>query len=318
MFDYIKVHLIDDRGSVVSSGVACPIWPNPSNGHDEFTFAVDFGTTNTHVEYMQGLALPEPLNIDATGYGKLVATLYNGNHLLYDVILKQEFLPKHIGLDYGFPQRTVLSEPENLDVESIDEEVALGNANIPFIYEKESVGYGNRIIANLKWSTELSANKRVKCYLTELALLIRAKVLLGGGDLSKTRLVWFYPLAMKVGNIRRLGDMWLRIFKSVFGIPFSSGQLFHMPESVAPYYFYRCSSRFRGAASTVASIDIGGGSSDVVVFDSNADQPSILSSFRFAANALFGDAFSEVPHGDTNPMLVKYVAIIIKKMGILI
>lgn len=33
----------------------------------------------------------------------------------------------------------------------------------------------------------------------------------------------------------------------------------------------------------------------------------MLTSFRFAANVLFGDGFSEVPHGDTNPMLVKYV-----------
>lgn len=307
-FDYIEVQLIDDRGSMVSSGVACPIWPVQSAGHEEFTFAVDFGTTNTHVEYMQGNDLPEPLAIDATNLGRLVATLYNGNHLLYDVILKQEFLPKRIGNDYGFPQRTVLSESENLDAESIDDIVALGDANIPFIYEKESVGYGNRIIANLKWSTDLAANKRVKCYLTELALLMRAHVLLHGGDLAKTRLIWFYPLAMKVGNIRRMGDMWSRIFQNVFGISSSAGHLLHMPESVAPYYFYRCSSKFRGAASTVASIDIGGGSSDVVVFDSNADQPSILTSFRFAANALFGDAFSEVPHGDTNPMLTKYVA----------
>ena len=80
-----------------------------------------------------------------------------------------------------------------------------------------------------------------------------------------------------------------------------------MPESVAPYYYYKCSSKFRGAASTVASIDIGGGSSDVVVFESNAQQPTFLTSFRFAANVLFGDGFSEVPHGDSNPMIVKYV-----------
>ena len=57
----------------------------------------------------------------------------------------------------------------------------------------------------------------------------------------------------------------------------------------------------------MASIDIGGGSSDVVVFESGAKQPTILTSFRFAANVLFGDGFSEVPQGDSNPMVVKYV-----------
>src|SRR3712207_9208935 len=108
--------------------------------------------------------------------------------------MKQEFLPKTIGEDYGFPQRTVLSECERLDAENADNIVALGDGNIPFIYEKESVGYGNRIVANLKWSTNMATSKRVRAYLTELALLMRTKVLLENGDIQKTRLVWFYPL----------------------------------------------------------------------------------------------------------------------------
>lgn len=306
-FDYMVVRLFDERDSCVSQGVVCPNWPVYVEGHDAFTFAVDFGTTNTHVESMRGEQLPEPLQLGTKTVGRLVATLYNGDHLLYDVILKQEFLPKVIGQEYGFPQRTVLSESERLDAENADEVISLADADIPFIYEKESVGYGNRIVANLKWSTAPATAKRVKSYLTELALMMRAKVLLDGGDLSKTRLVWFYPLAMKVGNVHRMADVWKRTFSEVFGVEPTEHNLIQMPESVAPYYFYRCSSKFRGAASTVASIDIGGGSSDVVVFASNASQPTILSSFRFAANVLFGDAFSEVPHGDSNPMLVKYV-----------
>ncbi len=185
--------------------------------------------------------------------------------------------------------------------------MSLGDANIPFIYEKESVGYGNRIVANLKWSTEIATAKRMKAYITQLALMMRTKVLLENGDLHKTRLIWFYPLSMKVGNVRKLGDMWQKTFHEVFGVEADEHNLIQMPESVAPYYFYRGSSQFRGAASTVASIDIGGGTSDVVVFESNARQPTILTSFRFAANALFGDAFSEVPHGDTNPMVTRYV-----------
>lgn len=306
-FDYIAVQLFDERGTLATQGVVCPKWPNYMGGHDKFTFAIDFGTTNTHVECMRNGQMPEPLKLDALAAGRLVATLYNGEHLLYDVILKQEFLPKIIGTDYGFPLRTVLSEGERLDAENIDEIVALADANIPFIYEKESIGYGNRVVANLKWAVLPATAKRIKSFLTELALLMRAKVLLDGGDLSKVRLVWFYPLAMKVGNVHRMADVWSRIFRDIFDVDPDDRNLIQMPESVAPYYFYRCSSKFRGAASTVASIDIGGGSSDVVVFDSNASQPTILSSFRFAANVLFGDAFSDVPQGDSNPMTVKYV-----------
>ena len=306
-FDYIHVMLTDDHGGISAKGVLCPLWSDYIPGHEAFTFAVDFGTTNTHLECMKTGQMPAPLALDSTSCDRMLATLYNGESVLYDVILKQELLPKTIGKDYGFPQRTVLSECERLDAENVDAIIALGDANIPFIYEKESIGYGNRIVPNLKWSTEMATSKRVKAYLTELALLMRTKILLENGDVLKVRLVWFYPLAMKVGNVRKMNEIWAKTFKEVFGVEATEDNLIKMPESVAPYYFYKCSSKFRGAASTVASIDIGGGSSDVVVFESNARQPAIITSFRFAANVLFGDGFSEVPHGDSNPMLVKYV-----------
>ena len=306
-FDYIAVTLTDERGNRAAEGMVCPRWPAHIPGHDAFTFSVDFGTTNTHSECMKGGEMPEPLQLNSAATQRLLATLYNGEQILYDVILKQEFLPKTIGEDYGFPQRTVISEAERLDAEHVDAILALADANVPFIYEKESIGYGNRVVPNLKWSTEMATSKRVKAYLTELAQLMRTKVLLENGDITKTRLVWFYPLAMKVGNIRKMSEMWEKTFREVFGIAATEENLIQMPESVAPYYFYKSSSQFRGSASNVASIDIGGGSSDVVVFESNAQQPTILTSFRFAANVLFGDGFSEVPHGDSNPMLVKYV-----------
>lgn len=306
-FDYIRIELSDSDGNSIVGGYLCPKWPDYIPGHDTYTFAVDFGTTNTHMECMHGSSLPEPVRINSDARERLTATSYNGDSMLYDVIMKQEFLPKELGSDYGFPLRTVLSESERMDAENIDEIVSLADANIPFIYEKESIGYGNRIVPNLKWSTEAATNKRVRAFLTELALLMRTKVLIGNGDIAKTRLVWFYPLSMKVGNVRKMGEMWNKIFRTVFGTNSSESNVMQMPESVAPYYFYKCSSKFRGAASSVASIDIGGGSSDVVVFESGAEQPAIVTSFRFAANVLFGDGFSDVPHGDTNPMVTKYV-----------
>lgn len=306
-FDYINITLTDDHGNLAAEGVLCPRWPEYIQGHEAFTFSVDFGTTNTHVEAMKAGNMPQPLSISSTARERLMATSYNGESILYAVIMKQEFLPKTIGENYGFPQRTVLSECERLDATNVDQIIALGDANIPFIYEKESIGYGNRVVPNLKWSTEMANSKRVKAYLMELALLMRTKVFLENGDIAKTRLVWFYPLSMKVGNVRKLGEMWAKTFTEVFGIPVTDANLIQMPESVAPYYFYKSSSQFKGAASTVASIDIGGGSSDVVIYESNAQQPTVLTSFRFAANVLFGDGFSDVPHGDTNPMLVKYV-----------
>jgi len=305
-FDYIKVSVNGDSKGNSAEGVICPKWASHVTGHETYTFAVDFGTTNTHIEFMRGNDMPEPLKIDSAAHERFLATLYNGESILYDVIMRQEFLPKCIDETYGFPQRTVLSESEHLNAANADDIVALGDTNIPFIYEKESIGYGNRVIPNLKWSMEPANNKRIRAYLTELCLLMRTKVLLENGDIAKTRLVWFYPLSMKMGKIRKLEEMWRKTFADVFGIEADTRNIIQMPESVAPYYFYKCSSRFRGTTSSVASIDIGGGSTDVTVFEPNAQQPLMLTSFRFAANVLFGDGFSEIPHGDTNPMLQKY------------
>ena len=136
-FDYIAVTLNDDRGKAAVEGIVCPIWPEYVPGHDAFTFAVDFGTTNTHIECMRQDNMPEPLHLHSVSRSRLLATLYNGSQLLYDVIIKQEFLPKEIGGDYGFPQRTVLPECERVDAENVDHVVSLGDANIPFIYEKQ-------------------------------------------------------------------------------------------------------------------------------------------------------------------------------------
>ena len=311
-FDLMNVVVSNDRGQYVAEGLVAPQWIEGESGTSAFTFAVDFGTTNTHVESMQDDQLPRPLKIENESRERLIATLYNGSDqskYLFEIVMKQEFIPKILGTDYGFPQRTVLSECERLDTMSIDRIEALGDANIPFIYEKESVGIGNRIIANLKWSTDPSNKKRISCYLTELALLMRAKVLLDGGDMRKTRLVWFYPLSMQHGNIENMKKTWGQIMKNVFGIEPTEDNLIQMPESIAPYYFYKAHpDRFKAAASTVASIDIGGGTSDVAVFQENSAKPTLLTSFRFAANAIFGDAYSDVPQGDTNPMLKKYVA----------
>ena len=306
-FDYMVLTLSNEQGATLADGVICPRWQSYVSGHDAFTFAVDFGTTNTHLECMRNDEEPEPLKIENPARDRLMATLYNGESILYDVIMKQEFLPKLIGADYGFPQRTVLSEAGAMDAESADMIIALGDANIPFIYEKESIGYGNNIVPNLKWSTEIANSKRVLCYMTELALLMRTKVLLSGGDLAKTRLVWFYPLSMRVGDIHKMESNWSKIFKEVFGVEATERNLIQMPESVAPYYFYTNASSFHASASTVASIDIGGGTSDIVVYEPNNNQPSLLCSFRFAANVLFGDGFND-PSGDTNPMLQKYVS----------
>jgi hypothetical protein len=309
-FDYICVNFHaknSDNSEPEIRGIIYPQWPNYIEGNAKFTFAVDFGTTNTHVEYMKDDESPKPLTIAPDQSGRLAATLYQNDDATYDSYQGQEFLPKEIGRDYSFPQRTVLSESEHFKADA-GKVVALGDANIPFVYEKGTVGAKNRVATNLKWSTDIAASNRIEAYMKELALLMRTKALQEQGNLKDTTLIWFYPLSMKIATINIMQQRWKKVFNEVFGVNETENNIIKMPESIAPYMFFkRDPGKFKGANSTVASVDIGGGTSDIVIIEPGHEIPTIAASFRFAANSIFGDAYSDIPQGKNNPMIIKYV-----------
>ena len=62
-----------------------------------------------------------------------------------------------------------------------------------------------------------------------------------------------------------------------------------MSESLAPFYYFKEKAGVGASAHPVALIDIGGGTSDSVIYIDN--KPALLTSFRFASNSLFGDGY---------------------------
>ncbi len=299
-----------------------PVWPEQQyKGGDDYTFAVDFGTTNTHIECLvDGRNVPLSVNSDAKK--KFVANSYTLDSTgpladLYSGARDQEFLPCELGATYRFPQRTVLSQYNYFDDSHLRNLLTLGDVNIPFIYEKEPLFF-SKIVANLKWSNDNLMSQRIEAFLTELALIMRAKVLLENGNLPKTRIVWFYPLSMDTRSKSQMSYIWKRIMKEIFGVNINPddehdrgahNNLIEMPESVAPYYYHRDGSDFRASTKPSVSIDIGGGTSDIVVYVPSVGAqrlPNIITSFRFAANTVFGDAYLS-RQAEHNPMIAKYV-----------
>ena len=166
----------------------------------------------------------------------------------------------------------------------------MADGNIPFRYEKSPIPAYNRPKTDLKWSNDDA--QRVELYLDNLFLLMRNKVVLGGGGLENTKIVWFYPVSMTRARCTRFSDIWKKLYKKYFGEP-TDDKLVIMSESVAPYYYYK---RDLGAKSNVVTIDIGGGTTDVYVVEEN--KPVMLSSFRFAANSVFGDGYNFPPRSN--------------------
>ncbi len=321
-FDAIGIDFTVKSNGQRFEAMIMPLWPEQLyHGGDDYTFAVDFGTTNTHIECLVD-GRNVPLEVSSEAKKKFVANSYDIDSEgplagLYSGAKDQEFLPNELGKECKFPQRTVLSQYTYFDDSHQSNLMPLGDVNIPFIYEKEPLFF-SRIVANLKWSTENLMEQRIEAFLTELALIMRSKVILENGNLAKTRIVWFYPLSMDTHSKAQMSYVWKRIMKELFGTTINpeddkdrgpQNNLIEMPESVAPYYYHRDGADFRASTKPSVSIDIGGGTSDIVVYVPSIGSkrlPNIITSFRFAANTVFGDAYL-TRQADQNPMIVKYV-----------
>ncbi|MGD1894397.1 MAG: hypothetical protein ACFB15_27855 [Cyclobacteriaceae bacterium] len=292
-FDYMQLQ------TGVAQGIVVPKFPAYSGGNDTYTFAIDFGTTNTHIEYKVGNGNPRPFDI--TEEDVQIATLHDPNlaqanpdfggsgaTLIRDLI-PQEFLPRYIGqqFEFRFPQRTVIGESHNLNLGTST--YVLSDFNIPFVYEKYPIQKNTRVTTELKWSNytrNQEDKRRVEAFFENLLFLIRSKVLLNNGDLKKTKRIWFYPSSMVPNRRNSLEATWRDLFHRYIT---SERDPQKLSESIAPFYFYKERLGKSAADKPSVGIDIGGGTTDIVIFQNN--QPTVLTSFRFAANAIFGDGF---------------------------
>ena len=276
------------------SNVVVPIMESYS-GADTFNFAVDFGTTNSHVEYSVNGGQSKALDI--TSADRQFIYLCDFDSAL-EIPLEQNFLPKELGVKYSFPMRTALSYGKNTDFNKAV--YPLAHTNIPFTYEKMCPFDYNALELNLKWSNDPTNQEKVRKYIENICILMRNKVLLNNGNLTATKITWFAPLSMQRTRRNRLGNLWTESYEKYFGG--DPMNVVMMTESVAPYEFYKAQ---YGAANMV-TIDIGGGTTDVVF--ANEGVVKYVTSFRFAANSLMGDGFSQVFSPNTMNGFVKRYA----------
>ena len=290
LFDYCRI----DCGQGVS-GIIVPHFME-EKGTDTFTFAIDFGTTNTHIEYSQNGKPAVPFNIEVDNplmklWGNVTPDFRN--------VLNYDFLPDNVGGkgEFYFPMRTALNEAKNTNWNQAV--YAYANANIPFPFEKKIEYPYNRIITDLKWSNDADNIKKIQCYIESIMWLLRCKVLSCYGNLHQTKIVWFYPISMTPARFNNFNQEWQNAYSKYFGTNLAN--IVPFTESVAPYEYYKGSVN---NANNMVTIDIGGGTSDVVIASNGG--VDCISSFRFAANSLFGDAYAQQGGGSINSLLTCY------------
>lgn len=294
-FDFIEVN------NGTAQGLLIPKFDNnPNNGTKRFTFAVDFGTTNSHIEVSVNGGEPEPFEIREediqfqTTYPADVDIVRAPE--LSQTILK-ELMPQIISKDstYSFPLRTTVSQHEMLDHQKAVH--TLVDINIPFYYGKMVEGNGTEIHKEIKWSnfgTEKAPRNRVEKFVENLLFIMRNKVIFNKGNLAQTELIWFYPSSMTPIQREGLEDIWSEAFAEYFKeVASPEDAVSKMSESLAPFHYFKQYERVDARAYPVASVDIGGGTTDVVVFQEN--RPKFISSFKFAGNSIYGDAYNSSP-----------------------
>lgn len=326
-FDYARISIRLPNTQTLIEGSFAPKWTKRSIEIDKkFKFAIDFGTTTTFVAYTEILenANPKPLSIERDGdKNEVLVSQFNQPAKAKTVDSKQspydyetfeefkdfltlefrEFLPVIIGSaatsKFSFPIRTALCEFNGVNTANLN---SLSNANIAFGHEKIiGIDRNNRVRPNLKWSIEKQTGERVYAFLEELLHLIKYKILVNEGNPAIVDIVWFSPLSFNESNIELFENTWKKLFNSILK---SSGTLANMSESEAPFYFHFKTARAQ-TIDSVLSIDIGGGSTDIVCFEKT--NPRLGSSFHFAANLLWSEGNNDFKTARENGIYKSFV-----------
>ena len=303
-FDSARIEVLTDQmgREKRAVGVLVPKFKK-RNGSSAFNFAIDLGTSNTHIEYTTGLnQMPQPFAFNEEQ--PQICLVCKPTDVIKNHV-RGEFIPENIGENSQchFPLRTVLCIDRNnagINEQGTGSYVAFGNATPAFMYNKAEIGTKyNDFVPNLKWSQLNQTNEeRIRCYIESLLLMIRTKVIQEGGSLAQTQIKWFYPISMsdyKKGLFERVWDV---AYKKYFN---PSGSPTAITESVAPYSFFQ---KTMANVTNIVTIDIGGGTTDIVVADTNGVK--CITSMRFAADAIFGNALVSVENGPLNGIVRQF------------
>lgn len=292
-FDAIRLGIKQSNGFIVPELKSC-------SGTNQIHYAIDFGTTNTHIEYKIS-GQNNYIEFDNTPSSTLWQSLMDRKedfkekttHITTEETFDQEILPYYLSKDDNrpnFPLRTALVHNKQINFnEPID---IIRQINNYLLLEKLPIRSGYlELHTDLKWSNYSNPidEKRVKSYIEYLATIVFYKTLLLGGDVSQTTITWFYPVSMDKEELGVFNRVWKEVYRSVFKQESNESLIKGIPESIAPYFFYN-------KPGLNLSIDIGGGSSDIAVFDKSNDKPELISSFKFAGDAIFGDGYSSERH----------------------
>jgi hypothetical protein len=280
-FDVIRVASGNDvNGFILPNFTKLPRKPGQAR------VAIDFGTTNTHIEYKYDDGVEKAFDVKDIYASLSVEVTAKGRRKITEQLLEAEVFPREIGGEsqYKFPMRTALLENHNTNWAASPS--LFQNSNVSYFYEKTSTQAHHNVITDLKWNDLTDSVEKLKVVHFVEGLLegVKYKLLADGVFLGDTTIKWLYPVSMTLNQRMLLANIWEDAVEKIFGQKINVESI---PESIAPYTYYN---HARGLMGLTASIDIGGGTSDIAIFEK--ENAKMISSVAFAGNAVVGDAYN--------------------------
>lgn len=302
-FDFISVSMGNANGIIV------PKWYNktPIDAAKSFTCALDFGTTNSHIELRVTGTDAKPFALTNQNMVARLGSLHDGN--LYQELF---FIPE-IGREYTFPTRTVTNHKEHTNPNSED---WLSEINIAFYYGNKT-GSSSQISTNLKWQIKRgddSSMGKAEAFISQMLYMLKNYIVANNSDPQIAKVVRFLPLSMPKWLQSQYNTLWDIQFRRIFK-PSQDENHIQLSESQAPFYYYE-----RGITNreSVVCVDIGGGTTDVVFFTKQNEpkpKPIHATSFFFGANTLYGTGYNR-DYDAKNPIHTLYQGEMEKKVSI--
>jgi hypothetical protein len=219
-----------------------------------------------------------------------------------------EFIPSLIGVkqEFDLPIRTMLNQSVNAKPGKFNDTIVLGNVNIPFALHTHIARRDMDVMhSNLKWgiagATNHDARNRLYAFKEELTWMGRNRLLAERKDPRRTEVIWFKPLSMGANQMTVFRDNWRDLHACYFSKDINERERLHeVTESWAPVYSYPTG---RGTGEVFMNLDIGGGTTDMLIFKDK--KPQLTTSFRFAGDSLFDEGLTQRNEKD-NGFVTKY------------
>lgn len=304
-FDYIEVSMKVDN--ITCEGLVVPLWPeriDVNNPDRKAIFSIDFGTSNTHIAYLDPSSESDnvkalPFSIEKE-YQQMV--LLNQPYKENDNCpikwrdkngfpgipgmrgFLREFVPSVIGEDdretgISYPIRTATFESENLNgckkIDGAKQEDGLNylfeGMNIGFNIDSENIKVEKgRYETNLKWAMQNGTDRaetRVKVFCEQTLWMLKNMLVLKNMYHKGIRIIHFYPESMMERDRDIFAGAWDDAAQRVF-TDCGFDVTIEKPEleSIAPFYSLI---KQDGGLTTYNSVnvDIGGGTTDYFIFD---------------------------------------------------